>query len=691
MVRIGVDIGGTFTDLCLVTDDGRSWSTKLLTTPVDPSMGFLKILDRAHKTDPGYTEAREIIHATTVATNAVLEHKTARMGLITTAGFRDVLEIGRHFRRELYDFFIEKPPALVPRERRLEVEERIGSDGTIVTPLNKEQAQSALDTLLAQHVEVILVCFLHSYRYPKHELEMAKLAGGCTDVPVITSHSVCREYREYERFSTAAVHGAVAPKVRAYIARIEKAIQARGISGPLSVMQSSGGMARASTVAREPASIVESGPAAGVISAVEVGRRLGIHDLISFDMGGTSAKATLVRNGHITINTDYEVGGGIQGGFGTGYPIRTPVVDLVEIGTGGGSIASLDDVGHLHVGPQSAGAEPGPACYGLGGEAATITDADVVLGRLRAEDFAGGQMTLDVERAQRAIVASVAKPLGMSLQEAAEGIVALGNAQMVRALELVSVERGFDPREFIMVAFGGAGPAHATELAAELGCPRVIIPPEAGVQSALGLLVADARRDFSQAVLSRSDEINLPSMRILYEKLEEQGRKELLAAGFAPEALHSRLAVDARYLGQAYELTVELPQTPSFAPEMVENISEAFHNTHLRVNGHSDPDSIIEWVTLRVSVSGLVPRQTPRTLPQPATPLRERQRASIEMTWAGRTTTAPVYARADLGPADRLDGPTLIVQDESTIAVPPQVEITVEITGDLVLHLEPQA
>ena len=688
MARIGIDIGGTFTDLCVVGDDGQSWSTKLLTTPSDPSVGFLGILDRAFDADPAYADAREIVHATTVATNAVLERDTARMGLITTAGFRDVLEIGRHFRRELYDFFVQKPPVLVPRERRLEVEERIDAQGAVLTPLNRAQARAALEALLAQEVEVILVCFLHSYAYPQHELAVAELASGCTDVPVITSHSVCREYREYERFSTAAVHGAVAPKVREYMSRIEEALQARGIGAPLSVMQSSGGMARAATVAREPAVIVESGPAAGVISAVAVGRRLGIGDLISFDMGGTSAKATLIRDGRIAINTDYEIGGGIQGGFGTGYPIRTPVVDLVEIGTGGGSIARVNEAGHLQVGPQSAGAEPGPACYGLGGATATITDADVVLGRLRAEDFAGGRLTLDVEAARRAIAETVAGPLGMPLQAAAEGIVALGNAQMVRALELVSVERGFDPREFVMVAFGGAGPAHAAELAAELGCRRVIIPPEAGVQSALGLLVADARRDFSHAVLSRADEVDLARIRSLYEQLEAHGRRELLDAGFASESLESRLSVDARYLGQAYELTVELPVRPTFTPELAARISKGFHEAHQRRHGHSDSDAAVEWVTLRVSVSGAVPQPAPHALPEPTTPLSQRRRAFIDMTWAGETVSAPVYARADLGPGDRLLGPALIVQDDSTIAVPPEVGVMLESTGDLALELE---
>jgi len=631
MVRLGIDIGGTFTDLYALGKDGKAWSAKVLTTPHDPSAGFLTILEKALSADSDFRGVQEIVHATTVATNAILEGKTARLGMITTAGFRDVLEIGRHFRRDLYNFFLEKPPVLVPRQRRLEVRERVAADGSVVTPVDLSDVEQAIAKLLQEKVEVILVCFLHSYLRPDHELEVGEMVRRRCNVPVILSHAVCAEYREYERFSTAAVHGAVLPLVRGYLGNIQTRLKKSGIRAPLSVMQSSGGISKAAHVAERPGSIVESGPAAGVISAVEVGRRLGFADFIAFDMGGTTTKASLVRGGQITLKTDYEVGGGIQGGFGTGYPLRTPVVDVVEIGTGGGSICFVDDAGHLHVGPQSAGADPGPACYGRGGTQPTITDAHAVLGRLRADNFAGGQFALNIEAARKAIEEKVAKPLGMTASNAAEGILSLANAQMVRALQLVSIERGYDPRELTLVAFGGAGPMHAAQLAAELGCPRVVIPPEAGVQSAWGLLVSDCRRDCSQAFLCRSDRADLPAMKRLFASLAQRGADELREAGFGDGVLESRLSVDARYVGQAYEVTVELSGPPTFTRAMVEKINRAFHENHQRLYGHSDAGSAVEWVTMRVSVTARVRRPALRKLPAADKPLAQRRYATQEM------------------------------------------------------------
>ena len=688
MARIAIDIGGTFTDLVVITDAGRVWTAKLLTTPADPAQGFLAVLDRAFTHDPAFRQVRELVHATTVATNAILEGSTARMGMITTAGFQDVLEIGRHFRRDIYNLFLEKPPVLIPRQHRLEVSERLDTTGAVVTPLDEAEARQRIDELVAAGVEVIVIGFLHSYANGEHERRVAEMVAKRCDVPAITSHSVCGEYREYERFSTAAVHGAVMPTVRRYLTNIRQGLTEQGVEAPLTVMQSSGGLCSDEEAIRQPGSIVESGPAAGVISVVEVGRRLGLGDLISFDMGGTTAKATLVRDGEITINTDYEVGGGIQGGFGTGYPIRTPVIDLVEIGTGGGSLASVDQVGQLHVGPRSAGADPGPACYGRGGEAPAITDADLVLGRLSADHFAGGQFSLDTAAARRAVQRGVGEPLGLSVERAAEGVVALANAQMVRALQLVSIERGYDPRDFTMVAFGGAGPMHAAELALELGCRRVVVPPEAGVQSAWGLLVADARRDFGAAILSRDGELDLRGLRQCYEGMVDTGRQQLHAAGFTDDKIDHRLAIDVRYRGQAYELTVELPEPATFSDAMVQRIDALFHERHQALYGHSDTAAAVAWVTMRAKVVGQVPRPAPPEVSPVTTPLADRRLGMQTMTWAGHACEAPLYRRADLGRGDRLQGPALIVQDDSSIALPPGVQLTVEPTGDLVLFTE---
>ena len=686
LTRVGIDIGGTFTDLFAVADDGRTWTAKVLTTPDDPSRGLLAVLDQWAESS-GQRRIREIVHATTVATNSVLEGTTARLGMITTRGFRDVLEIGRHQRRDLYNLFLEKPPVLVPRERRLEASERVGADGVVVERLSASDVAHAARALKAAGAEAVVVAFLHSYAYPQHELEAADIVARETSLPVVASHAVCREYREYERFSTAAIHAAVLPRVATYVAGIGEGLEERGIGAPLSVMQSSGGMAPATTVIREPASIVESGPAAGVIGAAEVGLRLGEPNLISFDMGGTSTKATLIRDGHVTINNDYEIGGGIHGGFGTGYPLRTPVIDLVEIGTGGGSLAGVDEAGGLQVGPASAGAEPGPACYGLGGTRPTTTDANVVLGRLHPDRFAGGQIQLDVEAACRAIGQHVSEPLNMSVERAAEGILALAGAQMGQALELVSVARGHDPREFVMVAFGGAGPMHAADLARELGCRRVVIPPEAGVQSARGLLVADARRDFSQAMLRAEVGVEPAEVERRYHQMREGGVGELYEAGFADDTMHTRLGVDVRYAGQAYEVTVWLDDPDGFGPALLREVNKEFHEAHARLHGHCDEAAAIEWVALRVSVTANAPRPSPVEIECAEESLESRNLATQSMIWGGTSFEAPVFTRETLARDDAVKGPALILQDQSTLVVPPEVTACMRETGDIVLDV----
>lgn len=686
--RIGIDIGGTFTDLCIVEDDGTTWTTKLLTTPADPSDGFLKILQRALQARPTARDTSEIVHATTIATNAILEHNTARMGLITTRGFRDVLEIGRHFRRDIYNLRLQKPPVLIPRQRRLEVTERIASDGSIVVALERDEVTRAIEELIEDQVEVILVCFLNSYVNPAHEQTVAEMVSAHSDVRVITSHQVCGEYREYERFSTAMVHGAVMPTVSRYLWRIQKQLSDLNFSAPLSVMQSHGGMASAEAMIECPGGMLESGPAAGVMAVAELGSRLQQPHLISLDMGGTTTKATLLENGKVTIDNDYEVGGGIQGGFGTGYPFRMPVVDLVEIGTGGGSLAHVDDVGQLHVGPRSAGAEPGPVCYGRGGTQPTITDADAVLGRLCPENFAGGQLVLDVSAARKAIEKQIAEPLGMTVVEAAAGIVAVANAQMVHALELVSVERGYDPRQFVLVAFGGAGPMHAVDLAKELGCPWVIVPVEAGVQSAWGLLVADARREAATTIPQTFGGVNLSRLRDDFLTLVGKARDELRKTGFQESQIREELAIDVRYSGQAYEVNVPLDDVPTFDVTMQHRITELFHDRHQRLFGHSHPDLETQWVTLRATVWGKVSRPAALSLSPSSTPLSSRVLMTQPMAFAGRTIASSVYDRTHLGVGDCIEGPALIVQADTSIVVPPGVRAEVRSMGEIFLSVD---
>jgi len=689
--RIGIDIGGTFTDLFCITADNEVWTTKLLTTSADPSLGFLSILDSALSVhsegseSKSVTEVREIIHATTVATNAILEGKTAKMGLITTAGFRDVLEIGRHFRRDIYNLFLEKPPVLIQRHLRLEVHERIDSQGRIIEAVNEEDILEAKEMLLKEGVEVILVCFINSYANPEHERHAARILRENCEIPVIASHALCWEYREFERFSTAAVHGAVTPLVRNYLERIQSGLKTRDISAPLSVMQSNAGIARVHTVEEQPASIVESGPAAGVISCIEVGRRLGFENIICFDMGGTTAKAALIRNNRVEVKTDFEVGGGLQGGFGSGYPLLTPVVDLVEIGTGGGSICFIDEAGHLKVGPRSAGAEPGPACYGRGGREPTISDAHAVLGRLRSECFAGGHFNLDIEASRVSIAINIAKAGEMELNQAAEGIIAVANAQMVRALQLISVQRGYDPKEFVLVAFGGAGPMHAAELAFEIGCPTVIIPPEAGVQSARGLLVADARRDFSRVIVSSKGTFDLMVLQSQYDSLIKEGTEDLLEAGFSEGEIEYRIGIDTRYEGQDFEITVERPAPNHFDLEFISLIERDFHAAHQRLYGHSEPHSKVEWKILRATIIGLVPSMPRMHLGSKSTSLVSRKHSVQGVVWGGDSLDSTVYERSSLGAGDSIVGPSLILQVDTTIVVPPGFVANVAETGDILL------
>ena len=530
-MRVAIDIGGTFTDLCLVTETGEFFSHKILTTPDDPAAAFHQILQEALAARGRFgRELKEVLHATTIATNAILEGKTARLGLITGDGFRDVLEIGRHFRRNLYSFFIEKPPVLVPRERRLEVSERIDAAGKILRPISRSAVVKAGRALAAEGVEAIVICFINSYANPRHERMAVRWLTADLGLPALPSHQLCWECREFERFSTAVINGAVLPRVVNYLRRLREGMRMDGIKAELGIMQSNGGLTGVDAACRAPAGMVESGPAAGVIAAAAVGRRLGIADIVAFDMGGTTAKAGLIEKGQVAIRRNFEVGGGMQGGFGTGYPLMMPAVDLVEVGTGGGSICRISD-GRFTVGPDSAGARPGPACYGLGGHEPTISDAHAALGRLAPEFFGGGRFRLDLKAAREAIRKQLGVKLGTSVEKAAGGVLALADLQMVQALRLVTVQRGLDPRDFVLITFGGAGPMHAASLLRELGGKRAVIPPEAGVQSAWGLLVADMRRDFQRSIFGELAADALPLLAKTCARNCDTGRKPTWAGG----------------------------------------------------------------------------------------------------------------------------------------------------------------
>ena len=636
------------------------------------------------------TNAR-IVHATTLATNALLESKTSRVGLITNQGFRDVLEIRRHARPDAYNMQLEIAPPLVPRDLRLEIDARLAPDGSVLAPVDPQQVAQVASALRDAGVESYTVSLLHAYARPEEEHAVAAVIRNVDpDAYVTCSVDVCPEFREYERTSTAVVNAAVMPLVDAYLNNLETRLAAQGYARHLYIMQSSGGMMTAAQIRRQPVNIIESGPAAGVVACHAIGQLLGRDNLLSFDMGGTTAKAALIHEGRIEMSTEYEVGStthGAQGGggYGAGYPIRVPFMDIVEVGAGGGSIAWVDGAGGLRVGPQSAGAEPGPVCYGRGGLEPTTTDANLYLGRLSADYFLGGEMTLDLAQVEVALT-RLATPLGMDAHALAAGITEVSNSHMVRALRRVSVERGRHPSQYSMVAFGGAGPLHACYLAEELGVPEVIIPPLPGVASAVGLLGADMRHEARRAFFGELGTVDPAQFRQAFSALYEQARAGLAGAGLAEDQIIAVAAGDMRYVGQAYELTVEWP---TLAPDAgtVDEMVARFHAQHHRLYAYDIPDRTIELVSLRVTVTATVASPSEAKLTPSSGPPQPKGHRPVYFRDAGSLNCA-VYERSDLRGDDALAGPAVIEQKDSTTLLPPGWSLTVAPLGHLILSRE---
>ena len=689
-VRIAVDIGGTFTDATLIDEEsGRVSIAKTLTTPSDPSRGFMNAVERALL--EATLEAKDVgfvVHATTVATNAIIEGKVARSGFVTTDGFRDLLEIARQVRPSLYDTQFEKPRPLVPRDRAVEVRERLGPKGEVVTALDRESVREAAAVLAKAEVESVAVCLLHSYVNPEHERHVgAILAEELPGVPVSLSADVAPEFREYLRASTTVINAVIRPVVGRYLERIEQRLAEAGIHARLLVMQSSGGVFSSEAAARRPVFMVESGPAAGVIAAAHLGSTIDRGDILSFDMGGTTAKVGLIRDGQPSVTKDYQVGGHASAGIGgmslAGYPVRTPVVDLVEIGAGGGSIAWVDSGGLLRVGPQSAGADPGPVCYRGGGTEPTVTDANVVLGRLNPSYFLGGEIGLDVEGARRAIEERCAKPLGLDVVEAANGIVEIANAAMVNALHLISVQRGYDPREFLLVGFGGAGPVHANALARDAEMPAVLVPPSPGIFSATGLLTTDLKRDAARTVMRRLASLPVDEAESVFRELEAQGAAELEAEGVASGAIEFVRQIDLRYVGQSYELTIPAPSP--FTREAAEPLLQRFHAEHDRTYGFAAEEEPVECVSLRLTTVGRIAKPPVRSLPPGEAPAPKEHR-EVYFSEAGGYVNCPIYDRYALPAEARLEGPAIVEEFDSTTVLHPGYAIRVDRQGNLIIE-----
>ncbi len=682
--RLGVDIGGTFTDATLVDEEtGAVRIAKVASTPRDPSAGFMEATRRI-LAEAGVEGAalRYVVHATTVATNSIIEGKVARAGFVTTEGFRDLLEIARQVRPTLYDVHFEKPRPLVPRNLCFGVRERLEPDGSVRLELDEASVREVAAQLREERVESVAVCLLHAYINGEHERRVGEILREMhPDAFVSLSSEVAPEFREYLRASTTVINAGIQPVVSRYLKSIEARLSEAGIEAELLVMQSSGGVFSSAAARARPVFMVESGPAAGVIAAASLGEALGLADLISFDMGGTTAKVGLIQDGAAEVTKDYQVGAAARAGIGglalSGYPVRTPVIDLVEIGAGGGSIAWIDSGGLLRVGPQSAGADPGPVCYSRGGEQPTMTDANLVLGRLNPSYFLGGEIELDVAGAQAAIEERCAVPLGVSVVEAAHGIVEIANAAMVNALHLISVQRGYDPRDFVLVAFGGAGPAQANALARDAGMQTVLVPTSPGIFSATGLLSTDLKRDYTAALLRRLDGIEPADAEASFAGMEEEGRAALTREGVAPSDISFLRQIELRYVGQSYELTVP-------ADDLTAALG-GFHAAHDRAYGFSAEEEPVEAVNLRLTAVGRIAKpQLPRI--QAKGTAVECARRPVYFAESGDFLDCPVYDRYSLGAGAKLEGPAIVEEFDSTTVVHPGYHARVDDYGNLFIH-----
>ncbi len=678
--RLAIDIGGTFTDGVLIDGDGRVTIDKVLSTPSDLSEAFAFLADElATRVGIDPSSYEEVMHGSTIATNALLEGKGASVGLLVTRGFRDILEIGRQVRSELYNIFTQKPPVLVPRRLVYEVGERINAQGTVTESIAKEDVVTAAEWFKLNDVTSVAICFLHSYLNPEHEQRAAALLHEfLPDVELSVSSSIAPEIKEYWRASTATVNAYVGPVVRQYIRGIVDTLASRGFTGHLGIMHSGGGLASADSIQERPFRLIESGPAAGVAAAAFLARRLGFLDALSFDMGGTTAKAGVILEGRSRVLTEFEVasvaGSGAAALKAAGYPILGEVIDLVEVGAGGGSIAWIDEGNHLRVGPEGAGADPGPASYGRGGKLPTITDANLVLGYLSADHGLGGRITLDEEAARRAIEMKCARPLGLTVEQAALGIRSIANATMVQALRLVSIERGHDPRRFALIAFGGAGPLHACDLAAELGVRTIVIPPNPGVASAWGLLLSDIKHDVRSTHLMPLSSTNVPSLLDSFADLEKRLMDQLRNEHLDEGRFRRHLYVEARYLGQASRLRVDLPDHAGVDNEkLAEDLAESFHAKHQREFGFRVSDEPIQFAT--VGITAIAPRPTAGLAlspgPVPVADGRGDAQQDVMFDASRGYETVASYQRADLGSGAVIDGPAVIHEFDSTTALAP--------------------
>ncbi len=678
---VGVDIGGTFTDLvgCI---DGKIVTSKTSTTPSDPTIGFAKSLELAHCNVP---ELGEVLHGSTIAINTVLERKGAKSALITTKGFRDVYAIGRGNRIEAFNLFFHRPKPLVERRFTFEINERVNASGEVVTPLDPKEVEALAAQLKQNGIEAIAVCFLHSWANPDHE----RMAGEILrrvhpDLFVTLSHEILREFREYERTSTTVLNAFVGPRVSNYLGTLETYLRGEKFTGKMNMMRSNGGVMSLDQARAQPVSMMESGPVAGMIGAGRLAQHLGLKQCIGFDMGGTTAKSSLITNGEPAIEEGYVIGD-----HASGQPMQLPVVDIVEVGAGGGSIAWVDEALGLHVGPKSAGADPGPACYGKGSLDPVVTDADLVLGRINGGRFLGGNMGLDVAAAERAIELKVGKPLSLSVKEAAFGIATIADTNMSLSVRAVSVNKGVDPRETAMIAFGGAGPLHAISVARQIFIPKVVIPKLPGTFSALGMLMATWRQDFVRTLVGRLGALQESLVRQVFEELAASGRDRMQRDQISSSVADFRFYADLRYVGQEHALAI-----PVSGPDMLfgdtSKVRELFDVEHDLRYGQAAMEENMEIVNVRLVITARKDDTIAEEwMNQDWFPTESAEETSRDVIYddPAKPHRARVLWRPALPAGFELTGPAVIEEPNSTILIHPGDKVTVTKSGHLIIDI----
>lgn len=688
---VGIDIGGTFTDFVLYEPESSTFHLhKLLTTPSEPARCVIEGLGQLLKKVNAKGDALSIvIHGTTLVTNAIIERKGARTALLATEGFRDILEIGTELRYDPYNLFMEKPQPLVPRQLRYGVRERVDNEGREIRPLDLEGLKQIAAQLEEQRVQSVAICFMHSFRNAAHEEQAGlHLQQDLPGLSVSLSSHVAPEIREYFRMSTTAANAYVKPLVNNYLTDLSADLQQLGYQRPLYLMLSSGGITTADIATEYPIRLLESGPAGGALFTAYLGRLTGRSRLISFDMGGTTAKMTYISDGQVSRARTFEVARVARFQLGSGLPVQVPVIEMIEIGAGGGSIAYKDKLGLLKVGPESSGADPGPACYGLGGTKPTVTDVDLVLGYLSPENFLGGEMRLHTELAREAIRSELSEPLGLDLIEAARGVYDVVNQNMVAATKVHVAEKGRDPRSASLVAFGGAGPIHAHAIARSLGLHEVICPLRAGTASALGFLTAPIAFEFARSLASRVDTLDARVLAETFATMESLAYETLRQAGIERDQVSFRRSTDMRHVGQGHEIEVLLPPGAIDAA-YVGNVPGLFYEAYDQHYGQTHMDVPIEMITCRLVASGPEPSPSLSAIEKDPASVRRAHRGTRPAYFqeAGGFVETTVYDRYSLRANARLQGPAIVEERESTVIVPPGMNAEVDLYGNLIIQV----